>query len=503
MNPPPASTPPGRAPFAPFARFVFAAAAVVAGVFLVPGCATNPVSGQSELVLMSEDEELEIGQRLSKVLPGQYGGPYENRELAAYITGLGETIAGKSHRPELIYHFTVLDSPVINAFALPGGYIYITRGMLAHLNAESELAAVLAHEIGHVTARHGVRQHAKSTLLALLAEAAIRATGAGSTWRNLAGFVNTAIVRGYGRAAELEADRLGARYIANVGYKPQQMLEVLGVLKAHEEYEKQRAREEKRPPAVYHGLFATHPDNDDRLQEVVRESASMETAGTIEESPEDFLRRLEGLVYGASARQGTIRGANFYHELLGITLTFPQGWIIENRPDRLQARTRDNGAVIMLTLRDRNRRESAEKYLRRQFPRGLEQAAPLGGALEGYTARVKTQTPYGRRTARIAAVFKDKQVYQFVGACKDDDRCDGRDAEFVAAMESLRAMKPEEKALAAPRVIGLVRAQDSDTIAALASASPLNEHAAEKIRLLNALYPGGEPQAGRLLKVPK
>ncbi len=485
------------------ARFLFAFAAALPAVFFVPGCATNPVSGQSELVLMSEDEELEIGRRLSKVLPNQYGGPYEDAELAAYVTQLGEGLAAKSHRPELIYHFMVLDSPVINAFALPGGYIYITRGLLVHLNAESELAAVLAHEIGHVTARHGVRQHAKSTLLSLFAEAAILATGAGSDWRNLTGFINTAIVRGYGRAAELEADRLGARYIANAGYQPQKMIEVLSVLKAQEEYEKQRASEENRPPSVYHGLFATHPKNDKRLQEAVRESESLTSAGLIEESPEAFLQRLKGLVYDASAKQGTVRGSHFYHGPLDIALSFPRGWIIENLPDRLQARTRENDAVIVMTLRDRNRKESAEKHLRRHFPRGLEQTAPLDGALEGYTARAETQTPYGKRLTRIAAVFKDKRVYQFVGACKDADAFESRDADFLAAMKSLRALKPEEEKLAEPRVIELVRVKEGDTIAGFAAASPLNEHAAEKIRLLNNLYPDGEPQAGRLLKVLK
>ena len=476
-------------------------AAIIGVVLTVPGCATNPVSGQSELVLMSEEEELEIGRRLSKVLPKQYGGIYDDPALAAYVTQIGERLAAKSHRPELIYHFTILDSPVVNAFALPGGYVYVTRGMLAYLNSESELAGVLGHEIGHVTARHGVGQHTKATLLSLLAEVAVLATNAGAGWRDLAGFINTAIVRGYGRQAELEADRLGAQYIAHVGYRPQKMLDLLAVLKAQEQYEKQRAEEEDRTPAVYHGVFATHPKNDDRLQEVVRESENIESAGAAEENPETFLQRMSGLAYGPSAKEGVVRGSRFYHGPLNVALSYPQGWRIDNRAQSLVAQTRDNSALIAMSLRDRNRRESARKHLERSFPNGLQRGAPLRGALEGYTALVDTQTPYGRGLARVAAVFKDKQVYEFLAAVKEAERFDHYDPDFVATMESLRGLAPDERDLVQPRVIHLVRVEEGQTIDYFAARSSLGHHAAEQIRLLNGLYPDGEPQPGQLIKI--
>ncbi len=476
-------------------------AVTIGAAIVVPGCATNPVSGQSELVLMSEDEELAIGRRLSKVLPKQYGGIYDDPVLAAYVTEIGERLAAKSHRPELVYHFAILDSPVVNAFALPGGYVYITRGMLAYLNSESELAGVLGHEIGHVTARHGVGQHTKETLLSVLAEAAVLATNAGSGWRDAAGFVNVAIVRGYGRQAELEADRLGAQYIARVGYRPQKMLDLLAVLKAQEEYEKQRAKEEHRAPVVYHGVFSTHPKSEERLQEIVRESEKLTSAGAIAEDPEAFLQRMSGLVYGPAAKEGVVRGAKFYHGPLDVTLSYPQGWRIENRPGSLIARTRDNGALIATSLRDRNRRESARKHLERGFRGGLRRGAPLRGKLEGYTALVETHTPYGRGSARVAAVIKDKKVYEFFAAARDAGRFDRYDPDFVATMESLRALAPGEKDLVKPRAIALVRVAQGQTIDYFAARSALGHHAAEQIRLLNGLYPDGEPQPGQLIKV--
>lgn len=482
-------------------KTLLAIAAVIGAALTLPGCATNPVSGQSELVLMSEDEELALGRHLSKMLPQRYGGIYNDPALAAYVTEIGERLAAKSHRPELIYHFTILDSPVVNAFALPGGYVYITRGMLAYLNSESELAGVLGHEIGHVTARHGVGQHTRSTLLSLLTDVALLATNAGSGWSDAAGFVNTAVVRGYGRRAELEADRLGAQYIARAGYRPQKMSDLLAALKAQEEYEKQRAKEEGRAPGVYHGILATHPKNDERLREIARESEKIEGAGTMVEDPEAFLQRMDGLVYGPAAREGVVRGAKFYHGPLNVTLSYPQGWKIENGPQSLVARTRDNGALIAMSLRDRNRRESARRHLERRFGGDLAQAAPLRGALEGTTALIRMQTPYGRRLARVAVVLKGRQVYEFLATADDGARFGAYDADFVATMASLRALAPDERNLVRPRVIGLVRVADGQTIDYFAARSALGHHAAEQIRLLNGLYPDGEPQPGQLLKI--
>ena len=482
-------------------KALLAIIAILGAAMVVPGCATNPVSGQSELVLMSKEEELALGRQLSKTLPEQYGGIYNDPVLAAYVTAIGEKIAAISHRPELIYHFTILDSPVVNAFALPGGYVYITRGMLAYLNSESELAGVLGHEIGHVTARHGVGQHTRSTLLSLLAEVAVLATNAGSGWRDAAGLVNTAIVRGYGRQAELEADRLGAQYIARVGYRPQKMLDLLAVLKAQEEYEKQRAKEEDRAPVVYHGVFSTHPKNEERLQEIVHESEKLTSAEAIAEDPEAFLQRMSGIVYGPAAKEGVVRGAKFYHGPLNVTLSYPQGWRIENRPGSLIARTRDNGALIAVSLRDRNRRESARKHLERTFRGRLTQAAPLRGALEGHTALARMNTPYGRRPARVAVVFKDKQAYEFLAAAEDAERFAYYDPDFLTTMKSMRALAPGERDLVKPRVIHLVRVAQGQTIDYFAARSALGHHAAEQIRLLNGLYPDGEPQPGQLLKI--
>ena len=278
---------------------------LILSLFVINGCATNPVSGGSDFVLMSEEQEIALGRKYSaeiiKDMP-----LYEDPVLAKRVQETGEQVAANSHRPELIYRFAVLDSTDVNAFALPGGYIYITRGLLAYLNTEAELAAVLGHEIGHVTARHSVRQHSTATAAGLVAAVLGAASGiqGADTLANLAG---TAIVRGYGREHELEADRLGAEYLAKSGYDPDAMLEIIGILKHQEEFEKLRAEKEDREPKTYHGLFSSHPENDERLQQVVKAARIHKNDSTTRTNRDDFLQALDGLTFGDSEKEGIVR----------------------------------------------------------------------------------------------------------------------------------------------------------------------------------------------------
>ena len=238
---------------------------------LLGGCAANPATGKRDYVLMSESEELALGRQHSKEVLKQYR-VYDDPALQQYVQSVGDKVAKLSHRNNLFYRFTLLDSTQVNAFALPGGYIYITRGLLVYLNSEAELAAVLGHELGHVTARHSVRQHSMSTttnLLGALIGAASGVQGVGQ----LTNMIGTGIVRGYGREHELEADGLGVEYLARAGYDPAAMEKVITTLKNQELFDKKVAREQGREPRAYHGVFSTHPANDTRLQQVLRKTS--------------------------------------------------------------------------------------------------------------------------------------------------------------------------------------------------------------------------------------
>ncbi len=266
-------------------------------VISLSGCSSNPVSGKKDFSLISKQQEVSMGAQGHRSILKQKK-VYNNPGLQSYVKSLGQQLAKQSHRSGIRYTFTVLDDPSVNAFALPGGYIYITTGLMAYLNSEGELAGVLGHEIGHVTARHGVQQQSAGMASAILVSILSKKTGA-ANGKQLNQF-STALIRGYGRKHELQADRLGAEYLARVGYAPKNMIDVVRVLKAQEEFDKYQARREGRKPRAYHGVFATHPDNDTRLKQVINAARKIKTAGTRGENHDGYLQRINGLKYRIS-----------------------------------------------------------------------------------------------------------------------------------------------------------------------------------------------------------
>ena len=474
---------------------------LILSLFVINGCATNPVSGGSDFVLMSEEQEIALGRKYSaeiiKDMP-----LYEDPVLAKRVQETGEQVAANSHRPELIYRFAVLDSTDVNAFALPGGYIYITRGLLAYLNTEAELAAVLGHEIGHVTARHSVRQHSTATAAGLVAAVLGAASGiqGADTLANLAG---TAIVRGYGREHELEADRLGAEYLAKSGYDPDAMLEIIGILKHQEEFEKLRAEKEDREPRTYHGLFSSHPENDERLQQVVKAARIHKNDSTNRTNRDDFLQALDGLTFGDSEKEGIVRDNRYYHKELDFAVSFPQGWRIENRPEKIIARPADNDGLVQLSVTDRNRRIPAREFMvKRLGLEDLEQGEPFSSAgLTGYTAVARSKTPWGTRPVRYVVVYRDQKAYIFAGAAKDKNTPYAYDREILDTARSFHALGQEEKTLASEAKIHVIRASAGTDYSGLAGSSPIANYPEEQLRMLNGHYPDGTPLPGQLLKI--
>jgi predicted Zn-dependent protease len=469
------------------------------------GCAVNPVSGQSDFMLMSQEQEISLGREEHPNILKQYG-KYGHVELQAYVEMVGQRLAAVSHRSDLSYHFTLLDSPEVNAFALPGGYVYITRGLLSYLNSEAEMAAVLGHEIGHVTARHGARQYS-----------AAMATGLGVTLgsilvpelrqqsaQDLLNVLGTALLRGYGREHELEADRLGAEYLARSGYDPQAMIQVIRVLKNQEQFELQLAREENREPRIYHGVFSTHPDNDQRLHEVVGAAGKVPPAGavrTVERGP--FLARLQGLIFGPGAHEGVVRGQEFYHRDLDIGARYPAGWRVDNLSDRILATAPQQAAMLQTEVEVLKQALAPEPYLAQRFKGGTltDGAALSGQPLPGYSARILLNTALGRREARVIAVARGLQMYLFIGVTHDADAGSRFDGDFLATARSLHALTTAERELAEPLRLAVIKAAAGATFSQLAGDSRIPHHAEEQLRLLNDRYPQGEPQAGEAIKV--
>ena len=317
---------------------------------VLQGCATNPVTGKQDFVMMTEQQEIALGRQYHAEIMKQYVA-YDDPALQAYVNRIGQELAANSHRSNLDFRFTVLDSPQVNAFALPGGYVYVTRGIMAYMQDEADLAGVVGHEIGHVTARHSVRQQAQQTIAGLGVAAVAIGTGSAEL-ANLSSSLGGALVAGYGRGMELQSDGLGAEYLARSGYDPQNMIDVVTLLKHQELYERERAEQEGRPPSVYHGLYSTHPTNDRRLQEVIAAADEFKTAEITRPNTGEFLKLTNGMTFGDAEGQGIVRGQAFYHKDLNLTLSFPDGWRLDNQPDSLIGVSGDGSQIIQMSMTD-------------------------------------------------------------------------------------------------------------------------------------------------------
>jgi len=442
--------------------------------------------------MMSESQEVAAGRQADEQVKKQYK-VYESKALQDYVNGVGQRLAKYSHRPDLQYRFTVLDTPEINAFALPGGYVYITRGIMAYLNSEAELAAVVGHEIGHVTARHGVRQQsaAQAANIGLTIASIFVPEINTNVGQNLANILGGALLSGYGREQELEADRLGAQYLARTDYDPQAIISVLRVLKNQELKDIELAKQEGREPRRYSGLFATHPDNDTRLKQVVGEADKLATAAPFEGRSE-FLAATDGLVFNDNSEQGVVRNNRFYHDELGIALQFPEAWQVHNLPDVLIAVSPQGEARLQLKM-DHKPQGSPVEYARR---------------LAGYGAQVRSLNVNGLPAALIdfpesivGVIYLDKQAFILQGQGKNRQGLAAYRDEIIDAVRSFHALTAEERKLVRPLSIRVITARQGDTYARFAQNSPLGKSAESYLRLINAQYPDGEPQAGQRIKI--
>ena len=461
-------------------------------------CATNPVTGSPNFVTITEQQEISMGRQYDVEVRKQYH-VYESPDLQKYVNEVGQKLARNSHRPNLAYHFTLLDSTQVNAFALPGGYIYITRGLVEYLNSEAELGAVLGHEIGHVTSRHSVQQISAATAANIVAQVSsvflpVMRTPAGSNLTNLLG---NALLSGYGREHELEADHLGAVYLGRSGYDPQAMVKVLTVLKNQELFDAEIAKQQGREPNAYHGLFATHPDNDTRLKKVINEAQDISRPDGAE-NREAFLQHINGMTFGDSPDQGIIRKGKFYHSGLGLVMQFPDGWLIRNYADHVQAQSPTNDAGIELRLG--NKAEgSPEDYLRsKQWFNFGEKIEPL--TINGFPAATTETTTLGK-PAKITVIYLNNKAILVVGSATSREAFYRYHENINAATLSFRAITQAERGSTRPLTIKIITAKPGMTYAELARTSPLGKNAESYLRLINAQYPSGEPLQGQELKI--
>jgi len=477
---------------------------------LVAFAAMGALAGGAAIGADKDDEprkdskEVQTAKQMHLMFTQQMG-VYNDIVLADYVQRVGEKLAAVSARPELQWHFTIVDTDDVNAFATMGGYVYISRGILPYMENEADLAAVLGHEIGHISAEHLKKQNRKGMLSGLASAATAIFTGMPAL-ADLTNMAGQAIISGYGREAELEADRLGASYLAKSGYDPDAMIHVIKTLKDQDTFERERARLEGREPRIYHGVFASHPDNDTRLQLAVSAAGKNEAAATGDlKNAAGFLEAIEGLPVGSSARQGMVRENRFYHADMHFTLAFPQGWQIVNQPDKILAIAPQKAHVLEIRAQPppSDITDPSAFAARGLANRRVDRSESFeSNGLKGWTGIVHGDpSPFGQSTSvRYVVIYYGGLMWIFKGASRSGTMTPAGDPFFLSTARTFRRMHANEFRLAEPYRLHIVKATDGLTMEQLAEASPIKQYPLQQLRLFNSLYPDGEPKDGDLIK---
>jgi predicted Zn-dependent protease len=466
---------------------------------LISACATNPVTGKREFSFMSEAQEISVGRELDQQVRQEMG-VYENDELQRYVSDLGMRIARQSERPNLPWSFVVVDSPAVNAFALPGGFIYITRGILPYLDNEAQLVGVLGHEIGHVTARHAAQQYTRgmgASLGVLVGSifvpqvrpfADIAETGAGVLFLK------------FGRDDELQADALGAEYAAQGGWDPDQVPVFLTTLG--------RIAEVSDRNGVPNWL-STHPQPENRVERVAetvqKVRASGGEGGTWNVDRDGYLARIDGMIFGDNPEQGVVRGNLFLHAPMRFSLAFPEGWDITNTDEQVVAQEPGNKVfMLMRTIepqRNRSLDQVAQQHMRESGYRATDLTSTTVGGLQAVVGTYEgNASGIGKVMARGAHFVSGRSTY-FIAGVASPEIYPRVVADFDKTIQSFRQLSQDEADAIEPNLIDLYTAREGDTWQSIAQRAGNGLVSALTLAIMNDHAIADQPKPGERLKI--
>jgi len=458
----------------------------------LPGCATNPVTGHHELSLVSPQQEMQIGKEGYPAVLAEYGA-YGDPRLAAYVDTIGHRVARVSHMPDLDWHFTLLDDPTVNAFAMPGGYIYITRGILAHLNSEAQLAGVLGHEIGHVTARHSAAQITKQQIYGL---GLGLATAFSPTLQRYSGPAQQALgllFLKYSRDNETQADELGVMYATKAGYDPHEIPLTYVMLRRVGEQGGQRM------PA----FLSTHPDPGDRevrTTELARAASAGKTGLVVRNR--DYVKRLDGVVFGPDPRQGYFEGTRFIQPDLAFEITFPSGWQTQNTKSAVAAAAPDKSGAMQLSLAQ-DKSGDPVRHVQELATSG--KIASFDGkkldynGMPAWAGHVIVKGSDGQPVPLAAAFVADgESMYQMLGQAANDE------TPIFTAMASFKKVKDAALTSVQPARVKVLTVPKTQPFSALVQAQGAQAIDVNAESILNNVDPDAPVAEGTMVKiVPK
>ncbi|OKL41567.1 M48 family metalloprotease [Pontibacter flavimaris] len=474
---------------------------IAAVLLLFNSCATNPVTGKRDIVLMSEEQEIALGAQSDPAVLAQFG-LYEDKALQQFIQQKGQAMAAVSHRPELKYDFKVVDSPVINAFALPGGYVYFTRGIMAHFNNEAQFAGVLGHEIGHITARHSVQQQSKATLAQVGLIGAMVISPEIAQLGDVASQGLGLLFLKFGRDDERESDELGVEYSTKIGYDADEMADFFLTL------QRQQAGSGQAIP----DFLSTHPNPGDRYTKVHELAAAWkkkENLTNAKVARNDYLKRIDGLVYGEDPRQGFVENSVFYHPELKFRFPVPSGWGYQNTPQVFQMAPKDGSAMMNLMLVPGETLEAAAQALMQGF--NLQPVESKSTTVNGLPALaiVADQQPQQQaqqqqqqqviRTLTYLIRYGNNN-YSLMGITTADN-FDNYFQTFSSTMQSFAELKEADKLNRKPERIRIVTVPQTATLSQILQNNNIKQDRLEEFAILNGMELTDRVEKGTMVKV--
>ncbi len=483
----------------PFSRFRAARAAAARALVLAAGlaaAAATPAAGQ----FVSAEDEKRIGAQEHPKLVAQYGGVYDDPEMGFYIAQIGGRVAAKSDRPDIEYTFTLLDSDVVNAFALPGGYIYISRALLALANTEAEVAGVLAHEVGHVTARHTAKRIDRATwtqlgagLLGILGQQFLNTDLLGQVGQ----IAGAAHVAGFSRDQEYEADLLGVRYMTGVGYNPFAQGDFLSQLGRETWLSEQITGTRYQP-----NFLATHPNTPDRVRRAIAAAGNVAEAERLPYMRENYLEKIEGLAWGGSRKSGFNKGRQFWHPELRFFFEAPPQFSITNQADAVYLRG-PSETVVKFDGAGKPKSLDPYRYLTREWGAKLkfQIAEPLTiNGMPAATGATQVRLKDGPRDLRLVVIRADENTLYRMAIYTVPKRTNILDEALRRFVFSFRRLGRDEAEAVAPLRITVRTVGAGDTVASLAQ-EMATDYPRERFLVINGMDPEEEVKPGWKVKM--
>jgi len=465
---------------------------------LLFNCSRNPVTGKKEFSLMSESQEISMGKSYDPQIVAQYG-LYQNPTMQAFINEKGKQMAAISHRPKLNYEFKILDSPVVNAFAVPGGYVYFTRGIMAHFNNEAEFAGVLGHEIGHITAKHSARQQTQQLLTQILF---IGGMVVSEDFRKFADVAQQGIglmFLKYSRDHESESDKLGVDYSTQIGYDAKYMAGFFNTLK-------RLSGDNGSLPT----FLSTHPDPGDRFTKVGK--MADEKQKTLDKSQlkvnrNQYLKMIDGLMYGEDPKQGFVESNVFYHPELKFQFPIPSGWRHVNSPSQFQMAPENGKAMMVMSLAEgSNLNDAKNKVITDNKLQVIESTNISVNGLSAISmlSDIVPEAQNGQQSPPLKVltylILYNNLIYKFHGLSTRDD-FNTYFSNFQSTMKNFKVLTDQSKINKKPVLIKVVETKKNATLAQHLNDNGMPSTKHNELAIVNGMTINQQVESGTLIKI--